>query len=82
MTHEELLVKISDLGDNCLGIMAGSVMSDALRAVVELHKPIEEDGKLWCEHEVCYNHIEFLERDDCDCSYPCPTIQVIQEDLK
>ena len=34
MTHEELLTKISDLGDNCLGIMAGARMSDALSAVV------------------------------------------------
>ena len=53
----------------------------AFRAVVELHKPKEEDGKLWCKHEVCYNHIEFLERNDCDCFYPCPTIQAIEKEL-
>ena len=54
---------------------------DVLRAVVELHKPIEEDGKLWCSHENCYDHIEFLERDYCICDYPCPTIQAIEKAL-
>ena len=76
MTHEELLAEVNknanwDDGNN----------SNALRAIVELHKPKEEDGKLWCSHEVCYNHIEFLERTDCDCNYPCPTIQVIEKEL-
>ena len=77
MTHEELLAKLRDdqHGSDSEGILS------ALRAVVELHKPIEEDGKLWCKHEVCYNHIEFLERTDCDCNYPCPTIQVIEKEL-
>ena len=74
MTHDELLDKIL--------MECGCRNTKALRAVVELHKPKEEDGKLWCEHEVCYNHIEFLERDDCDCSYPCPTIQAIEAELK
>ena len=75
MTHDELL-------DCVKPEYAYGKIGDALRAVVELHKPKEEDGKLWCEHEVCYNHIEFLERDDCDCSYPCPTIQAIEAELK
>ena len=86
MTHVELLVEIDiqlrhlpsyfNAGDKTIAGMK------ALSAVVELHKPKEEDGKLWCEHEVCYNHIEFLERDDCDCSYPCPTIQAIKKELE
>jgi hypothetical protein len=84
MTHDELLAKIDiwkfqtkgyDDTYEVHGIL------NALRAVVELHKPKEEDGKLWCEHEVCYDHIEFLERDNCDCSYPCPTIQAIEKEL-
>ena len=75
MTHDELL-------DCVKPEYAYGKIGDALRAVVELHKPKEEDGKLWCEHEVCYNNIEFLERDDCDCSYPCPTIQAIEAELK
>jgi hypothetical protein len=74
MTHDELLKRIGYPPEFI-------APSKALRAVVELHKPIEEDGKLWCRHEVCYNHIEFLERNDCDCSYPCPTIQAIEKEL-
>jgi hypothetical protein len=85
MTHDELIAYIDDSTDGLKHehlfekLLANT---QALRAVVELHKPKEEDGKLWCEHEVCYNHIEFLERDDCDCSYPCPTIQAIEAELK
>jgi hypothetical protein len=92
MTHDELLAKVELTLGTYISKYYGSkkdveLRSDvidslqALRAVVELHKPKEEDGKLWCEHEVCYNHIEFLERDDCDCSYPCPTIQAIEKEL-
>jgi hypothetical protein len=80
MTHDELLAKLNNLPE-VIGLAEFKARHDALRAVVELHKPKEEDGKLWCEHEVCYNHIEFLERDDCDCSYPCPTIQAIEKEL-
>ena len=77
MTHEELLTKISDLGDNCLGIMAGAMLSDALRAVVELHKPMKSylfDDKA-CSH--CSS-----EEDRTEILYPCPTIQAIEEQLK
>ena len=80
MTHDELLEKVSIEEHNNRATSGQRAL--ALRAIVELHKPIEEDGKLWCSHEVCYNHIEFLERNDCDCSYPCPTIQAIEKELK
>lgn len=79
MTHEELLEKIDYNLDKEIWFQD---MGYALRAVVELHKPIEEDGKLWCSHENCYDHIEFLERDYCICDYPCPTIQAIEKELK
>ena len=76
--------KDSDLGDNGLGIMAAAVMSDALRAVVELHKPktptlptiIEWDTKTFTNH--------FIYEDKCAIdgkSYPCPTIQAIDKEL-
>ena len=89
MTHNELLAKIDWIGETKnaesgtvtpLGIAVLASLN-ALRAVVELHKPIEEDGKLWCKHEECYSHIEFLERTDCECGYPCPTIQAIEKEL-
>lgn len=69
LTHEELLTKISDLGDNCLGIMAGAKMSDALRAVVELHKP---DLSRWDDGSGC----------TCGNSYPCLTIEAIEKELE
>ena len=86
LTHDELLTKVDsvfyeDEGGTQLDLAGFNNQYRAIRAVVELHKPKEEDGKLWCEHEVCYNHIEFLERDDCDCSYPCATIQAIEKEL-
>ena len=77
MTHEELLAKISDLGDNCLGIMAGAVMSDALRAVVELHKPCEiedYDDEIWYYCEGCSNSSFFPWK-------YCPSIQAIEKEL-
>ena len=84
MTHDELLAKIDET--ETVGwwspIRFKRPTTSALRAVVELHKPIEEDGKLWCKHEVCYSHIEFLERTDCECNYPCPTIQTIEKELE
>ena len=80
MIHDELLIEVNRRLE--VALYNGDPQSiHALRAVVELHKPIEEDGKLWCRHEVCYNHIEFLERNDCYCSYPCPTIQAIEKEL-
>ena len=84
MTHDELLKKLNKYYEDITSgqVWTTDVFIKALRAVVELHKPKEEDGKLWCEHEVCYNHIEFLERDDCDCSYPCPTLEAIEKELK
>lgn len=88
MTHDELLAKIEASGfvqgEDYVWSLDGQAVKKtnaALRAVVELHKPIEEGGKLWCQQEDCYNHVEFLERDDCSCDYPCPTIQAIEKVL-
>ena len=89
MTHDEMIHRIQlNIEDKCPSMNTkgkcefgcwNCQISASLLAILELHKPKEEDGKLWCEHEVCYNHIEFLERDDCDCSYPCSTIQAIEK---
>lgn len=79
MTHEELLAKISDLGDNCLGIMAGAIISDALRAVVELHQPI------WTFPVKSNNSIPIcIQCRDGDflADYPCLTIQAIEKALR
>ena len=61
MTHDELLASI-----NNLTVVDGIFMKDALRAVVELHKP-EGDKEQQCEHDKKI--------------YPCPTIQAIEKEL-
>lgn len=71
MTHDELLAKI----DERLEIMGDKLVSAALRAVVELHKPQEitlPDGE-WGAN--C-SHCDFA------FNYPCPTIQAIEKELK
>ena len=62
MTHDELLAEI----DTRLEIMGDKLVSAALRAVVELHKPDSN----YCD--ACeWQH-----------AYPCPTIQAIEKELK
>ena len=83
MTHEELLASIIDYGQNG-PIDYGQIdLSKALRAVLELHKPIKaEDLKnnskisgicLACT-PLSLNFYEAI-------SYPCPTIQAIEKEL-
>ena len=67
MTHDELLELIKPMTNN-----DAIFMKDAIRAVVELHKPnlipdwvpTEEEFICWCAH-----------------IYPCPTIQAIEKEL-
>ena len=68
MTHDELLARIDymkfEVGDS--GINEESTAIQALRAVVELHKPDSN----YCD--ACeWQH-----------AYPCPTIQAIEKELK
>lgn len=80
MTHNELLKEIdrylvptlaeSEIGNKAIGILK------ALRAVVELHKPIQDEwfniGELICEE--CTRE-EYIKK------YPCSTIQAIEKEL-
>jgi hypothetical protein len=68
MTHDELLARIKE--GQWVDRDEMHLRSNALRAVVELHKP----WNFGCSH--CIN-IEggYM-------SYPCPTIQVIEKELK
>ena len=64
MTHDELLAKINDEIDNGLGLMAVAILGDALRAVVELHKPYpskphKPDGVLLCKECTDYSTATF-----------------------
>lgn len=65
MTHEELRSRITTLRFHDDSI----ALSNALRAVVELHKPVDIQGYLLCKNCSIYN-------------YPCETIQVIKKELQ
>ena len=77
MTHDELLASIIDYGQNG-PIDYGQIdLSKALRAVVELHKPMRlPDGDVDCS--VCENTNSHWS----GVPYPCPTIQAIEKELK
>ena len=66
MTHDELLASI-----NNLTVVDGIFMKDALRAVVELHKP-----------DIPYGLHDAVEACPIDGDvYPCRTIQAIEKEL-
>jgi len=79
MTHDELLVEIDiqlrhlpsyfNAGDKTIAGMK------ALRAVVELHKPL---NSLWHKQTICES---CQEGNDYPIDYPCPTIQAIEKEL-
>ena len=78
MKHEELLAQISkdstvfrdELETESLWQRLANI-SNALRAVVELHKPQNK-------HEVEFG---LAKCDGCYMPYPCPTIQAIEKEL-
>ena len=75
MTHDELLASIIDYGQNG-PIDYGQIdLSNALRAVMELHEPINSIRGIVCRH--CFT--DALHRTE---FYPCPTIQAIEAELK
>lgn len=54
-------------------------MKDALRAVVELHKPDEYGGTRCQAHDECWGCGEWGNSTDCPCDkYPCETIRAIE----
>ena len=69
MTHDKLLARLDDYG-------FGVPPLNALRAVVELHKPL---NSLWHKQIICES---CQEGNDYPITYPCPTIQAIEEQLK
>ena len=72
MTHDELLKDIQI----CLENNYTKILTDALRAVVELHKPV------WSKKFNCKCCNGCFEVTDDWIAYPCPTIQAIEKELK
>ena len=77
MTHDELLAKI-DKEDNSIALFVGArtELADALRAVVELHKPYpskphKPDGVLLCRECTDYS----------TANWPCATVKAIEKGL-
>ena len=70
MTRDELLAKLWILPTDITELQHGAKAVHALRAVVELHKPMW-DGE-YCKE--CHP--------DQNGSYPCPTIQAIEKRLQ
>jgi hypothetical protein len=73
MTHDELLAEIDRLD----AVLTDSYGMSALRAVVELHKPIEPVAPVESHDDYWYGLC-----DDCLKTYPCPTIQAIEKELE
>jgi hypothetical protein len=69
MKYEELIAKIDKLPE-VLGLAEFKMRHDALRAVVEYHKPYESK-----------NYGLLCSGCDEDPTYPCGTIQVIEQEL-
>lgn len=68
MTHDELLAEIGYNAERT---------SNALRAVVKLHKPIQISGE-----ELCDACEEWTNEGARYRFYPCPTVQAIEEQMK
>jgi hypothetical protein len=78
MTHDELLAEIDDnftkCGDDCESCRRDNASWFALRAVVELHKPM-----IW---KNLGNDTDGYKCQECEGnSYPCETIQAIEKEL-
>jgi hypothetical protein len=79
VTHAELLAKINKqafITARLFGWVVNRKELNALRAVVELHKPNQIDNTIWCSE--CSKRFEnsgYYE------TYPCPTIQAIEKAL-
>ena len=71
MTHEELLAEIKKIW---MGEKLDGYAIMALKAVVELHRPIKAHERHRAMEGSCAG---------CDIGdYPCPTIQAIEKELK
>ena len=73
MTHDELLNTLDDMAVHNSGY---GYIFEALRAVVELHKPVQS---YMFDEEAC-SHCSSGE-DRSEILYPCPTIQAIEKEL-
>ena len=79
MTHDELLAKLL-ISDETKLYETLTIWQKALFAIVELHKPDGNSNCAYCNKRFackkCGSRLESY------ISYPCPTIQAIEKELK
>ena len=79
MTHDELLAEIDRLD----AVLTDSYGMSALRAVVELHKPVQGRSDInTYDYVGCDACVEWSHDGNMNLRYPCPTIQAIEKGLK
>jgi len=81
MTHDELLARLSEKAV-MTETFNNRAVARALRAVVELHKPIKN---IWITHPdllACDECSEWTNEGPGAVEYSCPTIQAIEKELK
>jgi len=77
MTHDKLLKEINQFhGETAIA----DLLSNALRAVVELHKPFMFNSN---NPQLCCKSCDVIDDygDIAPAPYPCPTIQAIEKEL-
>jgi len=79
MTHDELLELINNYKIYAPVDYGQFDLTNALRAVVELHKPIYDNSCF--DPDCCGGPYPDL-CDGCKDDYPCPTIQAIEKELQ
>ena len=85
MTHDELLAIIS-VSESFLKEKEQFLLAkhiSALRAVVELHKPVQGRSDITTYDYIgCDSCVEWSHDGNMNLRYPCPTIQAIEGQLK
>ena len=85
MTHDELLAELDSQIESSKAVGCDCKSCDnakALRAVVELHKPVQGSSDIQTYDYVgCDACVEWSHDGNMNLRYPCPTIKAIEEEL-
>ena len=83
MSNDELLDRIAQEGLKPYGNIMNTNLVLALRAVVELHKPVQGSSDITTYDYIgCDSCVEWSHDGNMNLRYPCPTIQAIEGQLK
>ena len=79
MTHDELLNKLDSME---MRYKNEAPRRNALRAVVELHRPVQGSSDIQnYDYVGCDACVEWSHDGNMNLRYPCPTIQAIEKEL-